>query len=375
MATEPITHFSDRAAAVSTALRMTGAHPKATKAMSEADDKITGVLDMFDARTAKKDLSEFTEAGRTWAKNPTKGGLDRLIEALAAPIGNDATTVPVRVKTQWGEQWKDTVANTPHARRLAAARKGALAGLIDKYDKPAYSTAALIESCKAEVRAWFDNLAVEATEALAALDDLALDKACHGGVVKSVLELIDPATTPEVTISAYRRAARAWERLDNLDDYAPLARAMAFNDVSDTPNEGRNVFARMEELASHRARVHALMFDADVCALAVFDMNPVKAVAAGLGKVAPLADPLGDDLPELERRLAVVTAAVGWLDNRRRTHGDRYRGAKGRYSEHDRYGELTPAASLAAFKTERADRFDGTTGDYDLGPAADFYAE
>lgn len=311
MATEPITYFSDRAAAVSAALRMTGVVPSATKAMSEADDKNTGVLDMFDSRTAKKDLSEFTEAGRTWAKNPTKGGLNRLIEALAAPIGNDATTVPVRVKTQWGEEWQHKVANTPTARRLAAARKGALNGLIDKYDKPAYSTAALIESCKAEVRAWFDNLAVEATEALAALDDVARDKATTTGRVAEVLDLIDPATTPEATISAYRRAARAWARLDNLDDYAPLARAMAFNDVSDTPNEGRDVFARVEELASHRARFDALRFDAEACALAVFDMNPVKAVAAGLGRVAPLADPLGDDLPELERRLAVVTDAVG----------------------------------------------------------------
>lgn len=375
MATEPITYFTDRAAAVSAALRMTGARPEATKAMSEADDKITAALDMFDARTAARDLSEFTEAGRAWAKNPTKGGLDRLIESLGAPIGNDPTTVPVRVKTQWGEQWQNKEASTPAARRLAAARKGALAGLIDKYDKPAYSTATLIESCKAEVRAWFDNLAVEATEALAELDNVARDKATTTGRVAEVLDLIDPATTPEATISAYRRAARAWAHLDTVaEDYAPLARAMAFNDVSDTPNSGRDVFARMEELASHRARFHALMFDAEACALAVFDMNPVKAVAAGLGHVAPLADPLGDDLPELERRLAVVTAAVGWLDNRARTHGDRHHGAKGHYTEHDRYGELTPAASLAAFKAERADVFDGATGDYDLDPAADIYA-
>lgn len=376
MATEPITYFSDRAAAVSAALRMTGARPEAAEAMARVDDKIAGALDMFDARTAARDLSEFTEAGRAWAKNPTKGGLDRLIESLAAPIGNDPTTVPVRVKTQWGEQWQNKEASTPAARRLAAARKGALAGLIDKYDKPAYSTATLIESCKAEVRAWFDNLATEAAEALAELDDVARDKATTTGRVAEVLDLIDPATTPEATISAYRRAARAWAHLDTVaEDYAPLARAMAFNDVSDTPNSGRDVFARMEELASHRARFHALMFDAEACALAVFDMNPVKAVAAGLGHVAPLADPLGDDLPELERRLAVVTAAVGWLDNRARTHGDRHHGAKGHYTEHDRYGELTPAASLAVFKAERADVFTAPTGDYDLDPAADIYAE
>lgn len=168
---------------------------------------------------------------------------------------------------------------------------------------------------------------------------------------------------------------RTWERLDNFEGHTTLARAMAFNDVSDTPNAERDLSARLEELTSNRARYKAVLFDAEACALAVFDMNPVKAVAAGLGRVAPLADPLGDDLPELERRLAVINAAVGWLDHRRRTHGDRHRGAKGRYTEHDRYGESTPAASLAAFKAERADVFNDTTGDYGLDPATDIYAE
>ncbi|MCT1882590.1 hypothetical protein M3A76_05980 [Corynebacterium sanguinis] len=376
MATEPITHFSDRAAAVSAALRMTGVVPKAAEAMARADEKINGVMDMFDARTAARDLSEFTEAGRTWAKNPTKGGLDRLVETLDAPIGNAVTTVPIRVEDGWGGHWEYPEASTPHTRRLAAARKGALDGLIAKYDKPDYSTATLIESCKAEVRAWFDNLAPEYTEALAALDDEARDKAAATGRGDAVLDLIDPATTPEATIAAYRRFARAWRIVDDSSaEHADLARAMAFNDVSDTPNEGRDVFARMEELASHRARFHALMFDAEACALAVFDMSPVKAVAAGLGRVAPLADPLGDDLPELEHRLEAINAAVAWLDYRKRTVGDRHRGAKGLYSAHDRYGELTPAASLVAFKAERPEVFHTEAADYDLDPVADVYAE
>ena len=376
MATEPITHFSDRAAAVAAALRMTGVVPKATKAMHEADNRITGALDMFDARTAARDLSEFTEAGRKWAKNPTKGGLERLVEALDAPVGSDPTTVPMRVEDGWGGHWEHPEASTPHTRRLAAARKGVLAGLIDKYDKPAYATTTLIESCKAEVRAWFDNLATEAAEALAALDDVAKDKAAATGRVDSILELIDPATTPEATISAYRRATRAWAHIDgDLDGYDALARAMAFNDVSETPNSDRDVFARMEQLTSHRASFHALMFDAETCALAVFGMNPVKAVAAGLGRVAPLADPLGDDLPELEHRLEAINAAVAWLDYRKRTVGDRHRGAKGWYTEHDRYGMATAEESLAALKEYNPTVFNAEPGEYDVDPAADVYAE
>lgn len=376
MATEPITYFSDRAAAVSAALRMTGVVPTAAKAMREVDDKITGALDMFDARTAARPLSEFTEAGRKWAKNPTKGGLERLIETLDAPVGSDPTTVNMYVKTAWGDERQNVAASTPHARRIAAARKGALNGLIAKFDKPAYSTTTLIESCKAEVRAWFDNLATEAAEALAALDDEAKDKAAGTGRVDSILELIDPATTPEATISAYRRAARAWTHLDTVaEEHAPLARAMAFNDVSETPNSDRDVFARMEEQTSNPARFHALMFDAEVCVLNVFGMNPVEAVAAGLGQVAPLADPLGNDLPELEHRCEAINAAVAWLDYRKRTVGDRYRGRKGLYSAHDRYGELTPAASLATLKAERPEVFHAEAAEYDLDPVADVYAE
>ena len=381
MATEPITHFSDRAAAVSTALRMTGVVPKATKAMHEADNRITGALDMFDARTAARDLSEFTEAGRKWAKNPTKGGLERLIEALDAPIGNEPTTVPVRVKTEWGEEWQRKTASTPHTRRLAAARKGALAGLIDKYDKPAYSTATLIESCKAEVRAWFDNLAAEVTEALAALDDEARDTICSKGKSShpddAVLELIDPATTPEATITAYRRFARAWARIDgdnNDNGYASLARAMAFNDVSDTPNDERDVYARMEEKTSNRARYIAPMFDAETCVMNVLGMNPVKAVAAGLGRVAPLADPLGDDLPELEHRLDAIKAVDAWFDYRKRTVGDRYRG-KGWHEPYDRYGMATAEESLAALKEYNPTVFEYKAAEYDVDPAADVYAE
>lgn len=378
MATEPITYFSDRAAAVSSALRMTGVVPKATKAMHEADNRITGALDMFDARTAARDLSEFTEAGRKWAKNPTKGGLERLIEALDSPVGSAATTVPIRVEDGWGGRWEHVTASTPHTRRLAAARKGALDGLIAKYDKPDYSTATLIESCKAEVRAWFDNLAPEYTEALAALDDVAKDKAAATGRGDAVLDLIDPATTPEATIAAYRRFTRAWARIDgdnNDNGYASLARAMAFNDVSDTPHADRDVYARMEQKTSNRARYIAPMFDAEACVLNVFGMNPVKAVAAGLGRVAPLADPLGDDLPELEHRLEAINAAVAWLDYRKRTVGDRHRGAKGLYSAHDRYGELTAEESLAALKEYNPTVFDAEPGEYDVDPAADVYAE
>lgn len=380
MATEPITHFSNRAAAVSNALRMTGIVPTAAKAMSEADEKITAHLTEFDERTAARKLSEFTEAGRKWASKPTKGGLERLIEALDAPVGSAATTVPIRVNKGWGEEWQNTVASTPHSRRLAAARKGALDGLIAKYDKPDYSTATLIESCKAEVRAWFDNLATEAAEALAALDDEARDTACRAGggdPGKSVLELIDPATTPEATIAAYRRFARAWARIDggnNDTGYAPLARAMAFNDVSETPNDERDVSKRMEEKTSNRARYLAPMFDAETCVMDALGMNPVKAVAAGLGRVAPLADPLGDDLPELEHRLKALNAVDDWFFYRKRTVGDRY-GGKGWHEPYDRYGMATPAESLAALKEYNPTVFNAEPGEYDVDPAADIYAE
>ena len=66
---------------------------------------------------------------------------------------------------------------------------------------------------------------------------------------------------------------------------------------------------------------------------------------------------------------------MGWLDFRARTVGDRHRGAKGRYTDHDRFGEPTPAESLAACKAHSADVFTTEAADYDLAAAGDIYSE
>lgn len=372
MATEPISHFSNRVEAVAAALRMTGIVPTAAKAMSEADEKITAHLTEFDERTAAPKLVEYTEAGRKWASKPTKGGLGRLVESLNAPVGDSITTVPIRVDDAWGGHWEHTQASTPHSRRLAAARKGALDGLIAKYDKPAFSTAALIESCKAEVREWFDNLATEYTEAVAALDDNALDRARPGDNMDAILELIDPATTPEATITAYRRAVRAWKIVDNQEAHVPLARAMAFNDVSETVNHERDVLKRLEEMTSNRASYTALMFDAQTCVLRALGMGDIEAMGKGLGRIAPLADPLGDDLPELKHRIDAIRAVDAWFDYRKRTVGDRYRG-KGLHSDAARFGMSTPEESLAALKEYNPTVFEYKTEEYDLDAVDDPY--
>ena len=248
-------------------------------------------------------------------------------------------------------------------------------GLIAKYDKPDYSTEALIESCKPDVRAWFDNLATEYTEAVEALDDVATDKAAATGRMDSILEFIDLATTPEATITAYRRAVRAWNLVDNHGAHIPLARAMAFHDVSDTPNPERDVFRRLEEMTSNRARYTALMFDAQTCALRVLGMGDIEAVCKGLGHIAPLADPLGDDLPELEHRISAISAVDAWLDYRERTVGDRYRG-KGWHEPYERFGMSTPEESLAALKEYNPTVFEYTTNEvdgYDLDAVDDPY--
>ena len=208
MATEPIAHFSNRVAAVSAALGMTGARPAAAEAMARADEKISARMADFDDHYANKASDDKLQAAAAkWVKL-NRASFKDLDELILSPTPTENTTVPVSVKTSWGHEWRPQVASTPEARRLATARKHVLNGLIAKYDKPDYSTEALIESCKPDVRAWFDNLATEYTEALEALDDNAREAAIRAGgstgVDKAVLELIDPATTPEATITAYR---------------------------------------------------------------------------------------------------------------------------------------------------------------------------
>lgn len=375
MASEPVTHFSNRVAAVSAALSMTGVRPAAAEAMARADEKISTRMADFDDHYANKASDDKLKAAAAkWVKL-NRGSFKDLDELILSPTPTENTTVPVSVKTSWGNEWRPQVASTPEARRLATARQHVLNGLIAKYDKPDYSTAALIESCKPDVRAWFDNLATEYTEAVAALDDNARDRARPGNHMDSILELIDPATTPEATITTYRRAVRAWKIVDDHEGHFSLARAMAFNDVSDTPNPERDLFDRLKEMTSNRARSTALMFDAQTCALRALGMGDIEAVCKGLGRIAPLADPLGDDLPELEHRIDAIRAVDAWFDYRKRTVGDRYRG-KGWREPHERYGMATPEESLAALKEFRPEVFEYKTDDadgYDLDAVDDPY--
>lgn len=375
MATEPIAHFSNRVAAVSAALSMTGARPAAAEAMARADEKISARMADFDDHYANKASDDKLQAAAAkWVKL-NRASFKDLDELILSPTPTENTTVPVSVKTSWGHEWRPQVASTPEARRLATARQHVLNGLIAKYDKPDYSTEALIESCKPDVRAWFDNLATEYTEAVAALDDNARDRASRGNHMDSILELIDLATTPEATITAYRRAVRAWKMIDNKEAHELLARAMAFHDVSDTPNPERDVFNRLEEMTSNRARYRALMFDAQTCALDALGMGDIEAVCKGLGRIAPLADPLGDDLPELEHRISAINAVDAWFDYRKRTVGDPYRG-KGWREPYERYGMSTPEESLAALKEFRPEVFEYKTNevdDYDLDAVDDPY--
>ncbi len=375
MATEPIAHFSNRVAAVSAALSMTGARPAAAEAMARADEKISARMADFDDHYANKASDDKLQAAAAkWVKL-NRASFKDLDELILSPTPTENTTVPVSVKTSWGHEWRPQVASTPEARRLATARKHVLNGLIAKYDKPDYSTEALIESCKPDVRAWFDNLATEYTEAVAALDDNARDRASRGNHMDSILELIDLATTSEATITAYRRAVRAWKMIDNKEAHESLARAMAFHDVSDTPNPERDVFNRLEEMTSNRARYRALMFDAQTCALDALGMGDIEAVCKGLGRIAPLADPLGDDLPELEHRISAINAVDAWFDYRKRTVGDPYRG-KGWHSDADRFGMATPEESLAALKKYNPTVFEYKTDnadDYDLDVVDDPY--
>jgi len=354
---------------------MTGARPAAAEAMARADEKISARMADFDDHYANKASDDKLKAAAAkWVKL-NRASFKDLDELILSPTPKEQTTVPIRVNDGWGGHWEYPEASTPEARRLATARQHVLNGLIAKYDKPDYSTEALIESCKPDVRAWFDNLATEYTEALAALDDKARETASPGDNMDAILKLIDPATTPEATITAYRRAVRAGKIVDNHEAHVPLARAMAFHDVSDTPNPERDVLRRLEEMTSNRARYTALMFDAQTCALDALGMGYIEATGKGLGHIAPLADPLGDDLPELEHRIDAIRAVNAWLDYRERTVGDRYRG-KGWHEPYERFGMATPEESLAALKEYNPTVFEYKTDnadDYDLDAVDDPY--
>ena len=143
---------------------------------------------------------------------------------------------------------------------------------------------------------------------------------------------------------------------------------MAFNDVSETANHDRDVFEGLEEMTDNRARYTELMLDAQTSVLQTLAMNWLEAVCKGLGHIAPVADPIGADLPELKHRIGDIHGVDEWLFHRKHTVGDRY-GGKGWHEPYERYGMSTAEESLAALKARRSAELEYKTEEYDLDAA------
>ena len=365
MATEPLTPFTTRLNQVTAALSMTGVTPAAAPDMIAADEKITSLVASFDERTAARAVEDYAESGKRWAKKPTKAGLDKLIDELNAHPGNAATRYSIRDENAnlGAGQWITHDASTPYDRRLVAMRNGIINELIASHDTAEFSTAKLVASCKKDVTAWFERRTQEFTEAWNDLDEAGRQVVItHGGgdPAASLLETLDVAHTPEATISAYRRFARVLTATVEAgqEPYARLARAMAFGDVAEsTADSDKDMFEVISQATSVRGAGIAVWAGPRGCALFALGGNNVTAVTGPSCEFAPLPDPLGADRDELDRRLEAMKAATAWLDYRRRTVGDPYRG-KGWYEDYERFGLDTPEASLEALAFWRPGVFD-----------------
>lgn len=147
---------------------------------------------------------------------------------------------------------------------------------------------------------------------------------------------------------------------------------MAFNGVSETTNHDRDVFEGLEKMTDNRARYTALMLDTQTSVLQTLGMNWLETVCKGLGHIAPLADPIGDDLPELKHHIGAIHGVDEWFFHRKRTVGDRY-GGKGWHEPYERYGMSTAEESLAALKARRPEALEYKSKEYDLDATNDPY--
>lgn len=336
--TEPISRFTSRAHAVVEALSFTGIVPEAVPAMVAKDGALNERMDALDAEVAGPTVEAITEAARKWAgrRNSTAAPV---LELLGAP---SSAVVPSR---------------------YATFRRAAIAELVRAADKahPEWSSAALVESVRDDVAAWFTAAAVEAVEAVKALPTAGRAHVDRGGSPLHVENLVDSKATPVEHIAAYRRCAAAWSKLELIGvDQATAHDRLVYllaNGEPGKPAESTGTVAGVT-FARHRNGWNertAVWLDAEGMSSYALGMPLAKVILAGRGTLQPLADPFGADNAEFEARLDAAKAAVSWLAERVRDHSrgmgpeSAHAIANGNPDRFSRAGFVNGAAARAAF--------------------------
>lgn len=308
---EPITHFTNRAEAVALSLSPTGVRPPAEAAMIKADAQITARIEELDAVVPDgDDAAALRRVGASWAAG--KADAAEVVAAVVAP-----SRAPLLSIAAGSRHMNGGYRVSPSPSRVAQIRAGARDALIAEADKPAWSAAKLIESCRKGVTAWFERVAADATNALADLPTYAREHVAAGKDVRNVGKFIDPMATPVAEVETLRAAAGPWTVIRDAD-LRPVFVALATGQLMTATDRYGAVDlhpGKVEEAARELGMfdspdmpvIPTALFwtpDADVVAAGV---TLDKAVLNGLAELSPLADPFGRDADELAKRRALYS--------------------------------------------------------------------
>ena len=281
--TTTFTHFTKLGRDLHETFKVTGVCNPDMDALEAADAEINAHLEELDATAMGPTDDTLAEVGRTWASSTSKNRDKNLMDAMVLAAAYDKS-------------------------RYAKVRAGAATAYVAEYEqRNGWAPRPMIESMRAPVRKWAEDLAERATTLLENLPPEGLEHVRKAGA-RNCTTLIDLATTPGSVIEDYRACEQLWNLLySRVDDvylafkYGILAGAEDY-DVPDA------MWKSTMDLFGP-----ALMFDADGVAACELGFSPEVMVLDGMGKVAPLIDPMGEDADEYERRNERLKDVRGFL--------------------------------------------------------------
>lgn len=303
------THFTERHQKVSAALSFAGATVPLADELAAADAAVAERLDEFDAALNPHPLETLEDMGRRWVKGDLKVGT--LADRVQSTPPTAADYIPET--DAYGRTTNQSV-NRAARRRFDAARRGAVAALVEQNDRPEFATRSLIDAARESVAEGLQDIADRAMAAVEALpgnlrDELLKRTDAYGA--SNFSQKLDIRRLSGAHIELAREVEAAWTPILNADqrDMLALFGTLATGSVRDAKaTEFSRGFDHQDQAV--------FWLDADGAAAHTLGAGPLHIIVTrGWGRLEPLADPLGALADEFKARQDAASAARGWLEN------------------------------------------------------------
>ncbi|MGO1991837.1 MAG: hypothetical protein ACTH2Y_08430 [Corynebacterium sp.] len=287
--------FAKRLEPIEEALAPWGVRVPAGAELEAADDQIEDRMEELKAAAGLDQVQDeaLTELGRRWAKGELKGAtvMDR--------IGNAGNL-------RRGER----------PSRLGVVLQGARVQMRRDLDRPEWSPKALRESCVEPAQKVLDAAATELVESWRGLPSWLQDRVRNDRYprIAGVMKFVDVASIAGADLEAARRAAATWDRWGFDVSGGVKVRPYEFLGLgrlleSASPYSGKG---------GERSLVENVLWTDAAAEMGAGYRLDILVMDQMVEKLAPLADPLGSQAEEYNRRVEVFDRVQDWRNVRGR---------------------------------------------------------